>query len=295
MRVVTFILASLLTMSCSRGVPSERAVTISRGPCLGSCPWYSFTLLHDGTYLWEGEYDVARQGLHRGELNSAIFEQVMQALIDARYREFADSYDWDYDCEEKWLDQPSAKITVQLEYDRKEIYHAMGCRGFDREDELFALERLVDELLGSEVFVDGQNIPREKAISIFRSACEGNCSSYNVTLFHDGTYLWEGLEDVSQTGFHRGKYDPAVFEQIMQAFTDARYLELVESRAYPSDCNTTDSARSQLVLLNVQSESELNELFHDTGCNAYERGEDLVELERRIDELLGTKEFIDGR
>jgi len=55
---------------------------LSRGACFGNCPVYNFTILNDGTVIWEGVKNTAKLGMHIAKLDQQkINELQLQARL----------------------------------------------------------------------------------------------------------------------------------------------------------------------------------------------------------------------
>lgn len=141
-----FIAAALLCVSFETSAAPGR-ITVEKTGCYGYCAVYSLTLHPDDSYDWNGDAFVAVEGESHGRLPSGTYEGVLKRFESVRYREFADSYVRDEECAEWWTDSPSTTYTIVTGQGTKTIAHYHGCRGFDREVELLALEASLDRIL----------------------------------------------------------------------------------------------------------------------------------------------------
>src|SRR5690349_3473487 len=63
------------------------------------------------------------------------------------------------------------------------------------------------------------------AITLERTACFGVCPVYTLTIYEDGTVVYEGENHVEVMGTQTFEIDPATVDQIVDAFADAGYFE----------------------------------------------------------------------
>jgi hypothetical protein len=61
------------------------AVSLSRGPCNGTCPVYSVMFRADGRASWEGEYFVERLGKHTGNISPDAFSEVADVAVSSGF------------------------------------------------------------------------------------------------------------------------------------------------------------------------------------------------------------------
>jgi hypothetical protein len=65
----------------------------------------------------------------------------------------------------------------------------------------------------------------EVAVTLERTACFGACPIYKVTLYTDGTVVYEGERFVTTEGTQTTKIEPAVVQQLVEGFEAAGYFE----------------------------------------------------------------------
>jgi hypothetical protein len=83
-------------------------------------------------------------------------------------------------------------------------------------------------LLGTAA-VGAQGPEAQVALTLERTACFGACPVYTVTVYDDGTVVYEGERFVDVTGTQTTELDPATVEMMLQAFADAGYFEWDEA------------------------------------------------------------------
>ncbi|MBL8146228.1 MAG: hypothetical protein JNL34_07575 [Anaerolineae bacterium] len=83
-------------------------------------------------------------------------------------------------------------------------------------------------LLGA-VAVSAQDASAKPALTLERTACFGSCPIYSVTIYDDGTVVYQGERYVDVTGEQTSQIDPATVQMAVEAFADAGYFEWDES------------------------------------------------------------------
>jgi membrane dipeptidase len=119
-------------------------------------------------------------------------------------------------------------------------------------------------------------------ITLERTVCFGVCPAYTVTIKDDGTVTYVGTQSVKVSGEQTWKIDPTAVRALAKEMQDAGYFELEnEYRARMTDHPTTYTSltmggRSKRVMDYVAGPPKLKE------------------LEQRIDEVAGTKNYVSG-
>ena len=165
---------------------------------------------------------------------------------------------------------------------------------------LFLIELAISALIcwpAEAYFLPQQSIPADTLITLRRSQCFGECPDYTVSIAADGTVTFEGREFVKTKGVAKGSISPDSVRQLIAAFENAQFFSLRDSYQSAKDgCpeEWTDHPSAQTSLrLNGKTKS----IYHYHGC--MEEGGRitypavLTQLENRIDEIVGTKRWID--
>ena len=66
-------------------------------------------------------------------------------------------------------------------------------------------------------------------ITLHRSACFGSCPVYNLTIYGNGTVIYEGRAYVNVTGVQRSTISEATVRQLLSAFRTIEYFSLNET------------------------------------------------------------------
>lgn len=74
-------------------------------------------------------------------------------------------------------------------------------------------------------FAVAQETDSEVALTLSRTPCFGTCPVYTVTIYTDGTVVYEGENFVDITGTQSYEIDPEIVQQLVDGFADAGYFE----------------------------------------------------------------------
>jgi hypothetical protein len=77
--------------------------------------------------------------------------------------------------------------------------------------------------------VNAQEAEANVAITLQRDPCFGSCPVYTVTIYDDGTVVYNGDNFVEVTGEQTSEIDPATVELMVAAFENAGYFEWDEA------------------------------------------------------------------
>lgn len=137
-------------------------IRLERGPCFGSCPVYSVTVLGDRSVTFIGKRFVASIGVHKAQLDEADY----QRLVDAIDKLGILKLDGDYSV--RVTDMPTTFVTVVTPGGAKRVRHygsgcaqpagagsAAGGRATDNAPEaLCRFERMIDDVAGTARWID---------------------------------------------------------------------------------------------------------------------------------------------
>ncbi|MCU1278658.1 MAG: hypothetical protein JWM53_2204 [bacterium] len=133
------------------------------------------------------------------------------------------------------------------------------------------------------------SVPEKGAVSpvlasLERTACYGRCPIYKVTVLRDGTVLWEGERFVKVTGKATAKVSAAAITDLAKAFARADFFALQDK--YDS-YDVTDHPSAITVFDDGKRKKTIHHYHGD-----HSAPKALVELEDRIDTLVGTSKWI---
>ena len=121
-------------------------------------------------------------------------------------------------------------------------------------------------------------------ITLERTACFGPCPVYTLTIYGDGTVVYEG-KDFAQT---RGRAEATVsqeqIEQLISEFEKADYFSLNESYIE----KTITDAETVITSITLNGRTKTIEHYHGD----FSAPEKLTELEDKIDEIVNSGQWI---
>jgi hypothetical protein len=141
-----------------------------------------------------------------------------------------------------------------------------------------------------------QPVPPDTVITLERPGCFLGCQAYLLTISADGTVTFEGSANVRVKGKVQGQISHEKVQLLVAAFLKAKFFSLRDRYAGKQDgCRQiwvdSDSAITSIVM-NGKSKS----VSHYLGCHqnseiSYPKA--LTELERKIDEVANTKQWLE--
>jgi hypothetical protein len=138
-----------------------------------------------------------------------------------------------------------------------------------------------------------QDVPSDTMITLVRTNCLGGCAAYTVTINADGKVLYEGDHDVKQKGKVESRISQEKLKELIAAFKEINYFDLQglydrKSVACPSFSYDAPSAITSLTL-----NEKKKTIRHNTGCSGSQELAQLTWLERKIDEAVNAKQWIE--
>jgi hypothetical protein len=119
---IAFILLSLLSGAQSSAPIDDFSITLEHGPCEGVCPWYSVTILKDGSVRYEGKAYVHVEGVRRNKIPVSEVNKLIQKLRDEDFLHWEEKTDL---C----VDYPDVRITANLNGQRKRLVEGCNAPG----------------------------------------------------------------------------------------------------------------------------------------------------------------------
>lgn len=127
-------------------IPTDMNVRLSRSACYGTCPVYTLTVVADGTVKFNGKEFTETIGRAQGRVDEEQLKALLQEFKVANFFDLDDEYT-SGSCK---TDHPTVSTTLTINGADKTIEHDKGC---DAPDELSALERRIDDIVGSDRWV----------------------------------------------------------------------------------------------------------------------------------------------
>ena len=137
-----FLLVFNLQLSPQSNVPAaDFSLTLERTGCEGFCPWYSVTILSDGSVRYEGKAYVHREGSRKKTIQVSDVNKLIHELRNE------DFFHW----EEKTdlcVDYPEVRITASLNGQHKQVLEGCSAPG-----KVLALAQEIDTISGTRNWV----------------------------------------------------------------------------------------------------------------------------------------------
>lgn len=132
--------------------------------------------------------------------------------------------------------------------------------------------------------------PLPTRVTLERRPCYGTCPVYRLAVSEDGLVTFEGLQHVDSIGRFTGRIDARRVAELARAFQEHGYFAL-DDRYAEGDANCRPYAMDAPTVITSITTGDLSKrIEHDLGCaGAPQR---LHDLERRIDEIVGTSRWV---
>ena len=124
-------------------------ITLSRGPCLGSCPSYTVTIQGDGKVEYIARNNVKLRGSQSSALSAEQLAQVLQRLDQARFFALEDrAFSWCFDTS-------SVAVAVSFDGRTKTVVSDGGCTGATSglQNQFVQAAYEIDKIVGSDRWV----------------------------------------------------------------------------------------------------------------------------------------------
>ncbi len=128
------------------------------------------------------------------------------------------------------------------------------------------------------------------SISLTKTNCYGPCAAYQIELFSDGRYKWEGRAYVSANGARRGTLGVKTYREAAELLSDSHFQDFRDKYEGAADCETwvTDQ---QTIVIAVKERSSSKPVTHYLGCQGFERENALLQLEGKLVTILRIEEL----
>ena len=144
-------------------------------------------------------------------------------------------------------------------------------------------------------------IPSDTLITLERSGagCEGLCPNYTLKISADGVVVYEGEQFVRKKGRAESKLTQEQLRQLISEFDKANFFSLRDKYAGAEDGCPAGWLDHPSATTSIRINGRSKKILHYYGCR--EKSSDggsgpvypkeLFELEHRIDEVAGTKQW----
>ena len=123
-------------------------ITLSRGPCHGTCPVYYLEIDNNGSVIYRGYEHVKLTGEHTSSLPISKVQELVDKFYASGFFNLEDRYD-----KIRITDQPSAEISITINGKTKSVYDYHGTFDSPELEKLRVLENSIDEITNSSQWV----------------------------------------------------------------------------------------------------------------------------------------------
>jgi len=164
-------------------------------------------------------------------------------------------------------------------------YWGVMCQGESMRLNLFFLTLLS--------FSSFSNSAQSDALSFSRTACFGQCPVYQVYIFSDGVVVYNGEANVEKSGVHKFKFSPDIFTRLIQVLDEANFNAFQKQYGWGEE-NNCKSIRTDnpSISIKFQYAGTIKSIDHYLGCRGFPREQELKQLEKKIEEIIGIKQYI---
>ncbi|MGK2934005.1 MAG: DUF6438 domain-containing protein [Gemmatimonadaceae bacterium] len=132
--------------------------------------------------------------------------------------------------------------------------------------------------------------PVPTRVTLERKPCYGTCPVYGVAVADDGAVVFEGLQHVDSIGRFTARIDAQRVAELARVFEEHGYFAL-DDRYAEGEANCRPYAMdAPTVITSITIGDRTKRVEHDLGCAGVPQR--LYDLERRIDEIVGTSRWI---
>jgi len=133
---------------------NEDQITLERTACFGTCPVYKLTIKSDGSVMFQGERFTKTTGPATGKISASDFRALVNEFNQVDYFSLADAYlPGTKECPNRITDMPSATTSIRLNGRTKAVAHYYGCGSEGAVGKLTALEKRIDEVVGTQKWI----------------------------------------------------------------------------------------------------------------------------------------------
>lgn len=137
-------------------------------------------------------------------------------------------------------------------------------------------------------------------LTLERTVCYGSCPAYRITVFADGRVEYEGREFVKVAGTATKRLTASEIQQLRVELGKVNYFALRSRYSFARDGCPTVWTDNPAAITSVRRNGMVKSVHHYYGCRQQDRGsargqpypEYLTRFERRIDEIVGTTEWV---
>jgi hypothetical protein len=166
---------------------------------------------------------------------------------------------------------------------------------------LISLLCVVFIYFGCQPAVNRQKVVLDKdtEITLQRTTCFGTCPAYKVTIDATGGVVFNGSKMIRENGnitpqplgTKNSRISQEQLQELIAEFDRIDYLSLKDAYKEGSDCPTY-STDSPSAITTIKTNGTTKSVNHYAGCEGSAALKDLTALERKIDEIVNTKQWL---
>ena len=136
------------------------------------------------------------------------------------------------------------------------------------------------------------NIPKDLMITLEKKGCFGICPVYKLTIAADGAVVFEGRRFVKEAG--ATKKSAINQEQLKELMAEIDRVKFFLDDDYSSDSRACNEGMddSPLAITSIRINGKSKTVSHYDGCTGPKGPKDIAELEKKIDEIVNTAQWL---
>lgn len=139
----------------------------------------------------------------------------------------------------------------------------------------------------------GETRSQATLITLERKPCFGTCPVYVVTVTGDGVVVFDGRAHVDSIRRVTSRIDTDHVAGLIRLFDESQFFTLDDRYLYGEQNCRQYAADAPIVITSITTGNRAKKVEHDAGC--FSVPQRLVDLEQKIDEIVGTARWIGRR
>ena len=143
-------------------------------------------------------------------------------------------------------------------------------------------------------------VPPDTVISLERGPCFGTCPIYKLTIYSDGSVVFEGMRHVRTTGRASGRISREGLRRLISEFGGIDYFSLSDSYGEVAVVGHSPEVRCPKfatdmpsVTTSIRINGRSKSVYHNHGCGGLDKLKGLRALESKIDEAADSKRWVE--
>ena len=151
-----------------------------------------------------------------------------------------------------------------------------------------------EELSETSTFLLGiSEIPPDTIISSERTGCFGDCRIYKVTIFADGTVIYNGENSLNESAVKQASISPEKLRELIREFGKIDYFKFRDAYGDGNEEVCQESVTDSLsVTTSFAMQGKSKRVRHNYGCQGFPGETELLNLENLLDQIVNTAQWI---